>query len=155
MSIALYLSIVMVIGLVWFGALGLKGASGEPVWKAAEDRGLVVATRRAEAESGREWEAIANVRIVEVSARELWADRGYCWVVVCKNHWYHRHPNIFNVHRIPLGETDGISARPALRGRFTACCDECGREYAYQPSEVLRYEMETSGDFRPHPLFRE
>ena len=29
--------------------------------------------------------------------KEMWVDSNYCWVVVCKNHWFHRRANIFNV----------------------------------------------------------
>ena len=89
------------------------------------------------------------------SAKEMWVDSTYCWVVVCKNHWFHHHPNIFNVHRIPLGETDTVTSRPPIKKSFAVRCDECGKEYSYKPSDVLRWEMEVPLPFVPHPLFRE
>jgi protein kinase-like protein len=85
--------------------------------------------------------------------KDLWVDSNYCWVVVCKNHWFHKRPNIFNVHRIPLGETDAVLPRPEIGGLITVRCDECGRQYVYKPSDVLRYEMEAPPSFVPHPLF--
>jgi len=88
-------------------------------------------------------------------AKEMWVDSNYCWVVVCKNNWFHRRPNIFNVHRIPLGQTDAVLPRPEIDKPFAVRCDECGKEYVYQPSGVLRYEMEVPGSFVPHPLFRD
>lgn len=33
-------------------------------------------------------------------------------------------------------------------------CDECGKEYPYEPDEVLRLELELPGSFKPHPLFQ-
>jgi hypothetical protein len=87
--------------------------------------------------------------------RELWVDCSCCWVVVCKNHWFHRKRNLFNVHRIPLGETDTVSTRPSIKQHFIAQCDECFKEYVYKPSEVLRWEMQPPPSFIPHPLFRD
>jgi hypothetical protein len=89
------------------------------------------------------------------TGKELWVNGNYYWVVVCKNHWFHRHPNIFNVHRIPLGETDSVLPRPSIDSRFSARCDECGKQYVYKRSEVLRYEMEVAASFVPHPLFKD
>jgi hypothetical protein len=89
------------------------------------------------------------------AAKDLWVDCNYCWVVVCKNHRFHHCPNAFNVHRIPLGETDAFASRPPIEKPFSAPCDECGKEYSYKPSEVLRYEMEVAPSFLPHPLFRD
>ena len=86
--------------------------------------------------------------------REVWVDGNYCWVVVCKNHWFHKRPNIFNVHRIPLGATDSSLPLPELAGLISVRCDECGREYIYKPSDILRYEMKAPPFFAPHPLFR-
>lgn len=87
--------------------------------------------------------------------KELWVDSNYCWVVVCKNHWFHRRYNFFNVHRIPLGETDAVLARPKIDKPLGVRCDECGKEYLYQPSDVLKYEMEAPASFVAHPLFRD
>jgi serine/threonine protein kinase len=85
--------------------------------------------------------------------KEMWVDSNYCWVVVCKNDWFHRRPNVFNVHRIPLAETDAVSPRPRLDKPFAVRCDECGKESMYQSSDVLRYEMEAPASFVAHPLF--
>jgi hypothetical protein len=89
------------------------------------------------------------------SEKGLWVDCSYCWVVVCKNHWFHRRRNLFNVHRIPLAETDAVSSRPTINRPFRARCDECRKEYMFKPSEVLRWEMEPPPSFVPHRLFRE
>ncbi|HYY72894.1 MAG TPA: protein kinase [Candidatus Bathyarchaeia archaeon] len=86
--------------------------------------------------------------------KELWVDSNYCWVVVCRNNWFHRRPNIFNVHRIPLGQTDAVMPRPEIDKPFVARCDECGKKYTYAPSDVLKYEMEVPASFVAHPLFR-
>lgn len=87
-------------------------------------------------------------------SKELWVDSNYCWVVVCRNNWFHRRPNIFNVHRIPLGLTDAVMPRPDIDKPFVARCDECGKAYTYAPSDVLKYEMEVPPSFVAHPLFR-
>ena len=87
-------------------------------------------------------------------SKELWVDSEYCWVVVCKNDAFHRHPNINNVHRIPLGQTDAVEPRPAIETPFSVVCDECRKEYIYQSSEVLRWEMATPPSFAPHHLFK-
>ncbi len=100
-------------------------------------------------------EVISSPEHPEELAKGPWTDRDYCWVVVCKNHRYHHHPNTFNVHRIPLGITDAYAVRPATQKPFIARCDECGKEYSYKPSEVLRYEMDAPSPFMPHPLFRD
>lgn len=83
----------------------------------------------------------------------LWVDCSYCWVVVCKNRWFHRKRNIFNVHRIPLAQTDAVADRPAIDRRFLVRCGECGKAYMFKPSEVLRWEMDVPPSFIPHPLF--
>lgn len=85
----------------------------------------------------------------------MWEDSSYCWVVQCKNHWFHLRKNLFFRHRIPLAETDAITPRPAIDRRFRVRCDECGKEYSYKPSEVLRFEQEPPESFLPHPLFRD
>jgi hypothetical protein len=91
----------------------------------------------------------------KVERKEMWVDSHYRWVVLCKNHWYHLRQNIFFRHRIPLAETDPVSPRPSLEGRFRVQCDDCRKEYLYKPSEVLKYEQELSDSFTPHPLFRD
>lgn len=85
----------------------------------------------------------------------MWVDSHYCWVVLCKNHWFHLRQNLFFRHRIPLAETDPVAPRPSLEGRFSVRCDDCRREYFYKPSDVLKYEQELSDSFTPHPLFRD
>src|ERR1700675_4353092 len=86
--------------------------------------------------------------------KEMWVDSHYCWVVLCKNHWFHLRHNLFYRHRIPLAETDPVATRPSLEGRFSVRCDDCHKEYFYEPSEVLKYEQELPDSFAPHPLFR-
>jgi hypothetical protein len=85
----------------------------------------------------------------------MWESDSYCWVVLCKNRWFHARQNLFHAHRIPLALTDAVSARPAIDQRFEVRCDDCGRTYIYKPSEVYRYEQEPASDFTPHPLFRD
>jgi hypothetical protein len=84
----------------------------------------------------------------------MWEDSHYCWVVRCKNHWFHVRENIFFRHRIPLGETDAVASLPALNGPFKVRCDVCGKEYSYKPAEVLKFEQELPESFTSHPLFR-
>jgi hypothetical protein len=85
----------------------------------------------------------------------MWEDSRYCWVVLCKNHWFHIPKNLFFRHRIALAETDAVMPRPSIKDRFTVRCDECGKEYIYKPSEVLKYEQPPPEPFTPHPLFRD
>ncbi len=94
-------------------------------------------------------------RVTDEPGKGLWVDCSYCWIVLCKNHWFHRRRNLFNVHRIPLGQTDAVSPRPTIAEPFRAHCDECGRGYIFKPSEVLRWEMDVPASFVPHPMFRE
>lgn len=84
----------------------------------------------------------------------MWEDSDYCWVVLCKNTWFHLRKHLFSSHRIPLGETDAVAPIPALTGPFPVRCDECGVEYHYKPSDVRRYEQTLPESFTPHPLFR-
>jgi hypothetical protein len=86
--------------------------------------------------------------------KEMWVDSHYCWVVLCKNHWFHFRQNLFFRHRIPLAETDPLAPRPSLDDHLRVRCDDCGKEYFYKPSEVLRFEQELPESFTPHPLFR-
>jgi hypothetical protein len=85
----------------------------------------------------------------------MWEDANYCWVVLCKNHWFHIRQNLFFRHRIPLAETDAVTPLPSLGKRFTVRCDECRKTYTYTPKDVLRVELELPESFKPHPLFRE
>lgn len=97
---------------------------------------------------------VADARQNVPPPKELWVDSEYCWVVICKNHSFHRHPNLYNVHRIPLGQTDAVTPRPPIQRAFSVQCDECKKEYFYKPSEVLRWEMEAPPSFVPHALFK-
>jgi hypothetical protein len=87
--------------------------------------------------------------------KEMWVDSHYCWVVLCKNHWFHLRQNLFFRHRIPLAEADPVATRPSLEDRFRVRCDDCRKEYFYKPSEVLKFEIELPDSFTPHPLFRD
>jgi hypothetical protein len=84
----------------------------------------------------------------------MWEDRNYCWVVLCKNHWFHLRHNLLFRHRIPLGIADAYMTLPALDGPFTVRCDLCGAKYSYEASDVLRVEQDLPDSFTPHPLFR-
>jgi hypothetical protein len=129
---------------------------GSP-WKKADDSlpPDVVCTAASLPEEVQERAAEPSPPSVDEPEKGLWVDCSYCWVVVCKNHWFHRRGNPYNVHRIPLGQTDGVSSRPSISRPFRARCDECCKEYLFKPSEVLRWEMEPPRSFVPHPLFRE
>ena len=83
----------------------------------------------------------------------MWEDNNYCWVVLCKNNWFHLRDNLFYKHKIPLGETDVYTPPPDLKSSFRVRCDECHKEYLYKPSEVLRHDQELPMSFTPHPLF--
>lgn len=83
---------------------------------------------------------------------EAWQDIHYCWVVLCKNYFFHTRQNLFFRHRIPLAYTDPFSPVPALDGPFEVRCDDCGKSYVYKPSDVRRYEGEVP-KFTTHPLF--
>jgi hypothetical protein len=84
----------------------------------------------------------------------MWEDNNYCWVVLCKNNWFHNRKNLFSKHKIPLAETDVYAPLPALKSSFMVKCDECHKEYLYKPSEVLRHDQELPTSFLPHPLFQ-
>ena len=71
----------------------------------------------------------------------------YFWVVLCKNH--RRHIG----HPILLAETDSFADPPQLDAKFTVKCDVCGKECAYSPGDLLRFEAEASEPFSAHPLF--
>jgi hypothetical protein len=77
----------------------------------------------------------------------------YLWVVVCKNHKFHEHQNLFSGHKIPLGETDAFEPPPVIEFRLTVQCDECGEENLNDPADVVRFQMPVAPGFKPHPLF--
>jgi hypothetical protein len=158
--IALALMCVALVAI--FGVPALKRMKVQSAWKEADANDLAElakgSTSSSNGDSATEGaeEAIAAAETNAAPRKELWVDSNYYWVVVCKNHWFHRHPNIFNVHRIPLGQTDAVLGRPTINRPFAARCDECRKEYIYKPSEVLRYEMDdVASDFVPHPMFRD
>ena len=92
--------------------------------------------------------------LVTSRGRVMWEDSNYCWIVLCKNHWFHLMHNLLFKHRIPLGFTDAYMTLPPLNGPFSVQCDVCGAVYSYEPSEVLRVEQDLPDSFKPHPLFR-
>ena len=77
----------------------------------------------------------------------------YFWAVLCKNHKFHKHQNLFFEHKIPLGETDAYLPPPALDDRICVRCDDCGQEYTYNPRDLVRVELEFPDSFAPHPFF--
>jgi len=125
---------------------GGKDLTEHPADVPAQRRG---STASAESEGGRD-----DAGLEPGPQPGYWEDRSYCWVVLCKNHWFHLRQNWFYRYRIALGETDAISPPPTLEGKFPVKCDSCGREYFYKPSDVLRYEAELPKSFKPHPLFQ-
>lgn len=79
----------------------------------------------------------------------------YYWIVFCKNHRHHAKQNRSAEHPIFLGETDGVSPPPHLNGEFKVRCEDCRKEYSYNPRDLLRYETEPQEAFLAHPLFTE
>jgi hypothetical protein len=84
----------------------------------------------------------------------MW-DEEYFWVVLCKNHPFHRKQSLAAAHPILLGETDSVSPPPHLEMNFLVTCDDCGKEYKYNPRELLRHQTEPPASFSAHPLFAE
>jgi len=79
----------------------------------------------------------------------------YFWVVLCKNRSFHRQQNLYFGHTIPLAETDAILSPPSFKEQLRVKCDDCGREYSYDPKELLRTELDPPEGFVTHPLFVE
>lgn len=77
----------------------------------------------------------------------------YFWVVLCKNHRFHRRQNFFFAHKIPLAETDAFLPPPLLDGHLMVRCNDCGQEYSYAPKELVRIQLEYPESFTPHPSF--
>lgn len=89
-----------------------------------------------------------------MSAWSSWGEADpYYWVVICKNHKFHEHQNIYSGHKIPLAETDAFAPPPQLDASLTVRCDECGEEHSYDAADLVRFRMPLTADFRPHPLF--
>jgi hypothetical protein len=78
----------------------------------------------------------------------------YCWVVFCKNRWFHSKRNLFYRHKITLGKTDAVAPLPRLEDSFSVRCDACGRDYLYKPSDVLRYQQKVPDSVMQHALGR-
>jgi hypothetical protein len=162
------LSIAGVAGVALLFFLASKSAKNEQTWEkldnsdtASANPGQAIGGRRAKRKFRKHQQppTAAGEPNLETGLKQkpphtAWEDSSYCWVVVCKNHWVHRRPNIFHVHRIPLVETDAVTPRPKIDRPILVRCDLCLKEYAYKPSEVLRYEQEVPESFTPHPLFR-
>jgi len=85
----------------------------------------------------------------------MWEDPNYCWIVLCKNHWFHMRQSFLVRHRIPFAETDAFASPPPLPKHFTVRCDQCRKTYTYKPKDVLRSELELPKSFKPHRLFQE
>jgi len=156
------LAILCTVAGFFLGFVARGNAGSEPVWGTLADCQIASVSAgtqtqnedtKQNASGGDAEEVIAEASERSELIKRPWEDSNYCWVVVCKNHWFHHHPNTFNVHRIPLGETDTVALRPPINTPFAVRCDECGREYSYKASDVLRWEMEVPSSFVPHPLF--
>jgi hypothetical protein len=80
-------------------------------------------------------------------------DAEYFWIVLCKTHFHHLLQNRSAGHPILLGETDSVSPPPLIQQSFKAKCDACGKEYSYDPHDLLRFETEPPDAFVAHPLF--
>jgi hypothetical protein len=90
----------------------------------------------------------------ELTGERVMVDSGqYFWVVLCKNHRFHRQQNFFFAHKIPLAETDAFLPPPPVGGHLKVRCDDCGQEYSYNSKELVRIQMECPESFTPHPLF--
>lgn len=165
----LFLCVAVVAGVALLLFMASKSAKNKQTWRKLDDAdtasvkpGQDVAGRRAKRNliKPQEPPTVPGEPKLETGPKQkpphtAWEDSSYYWVVVCKNHWVHRRPNIFHVHRIPLGETDAVTPRPIIKRPIVVRCDLCGKQYSYKPSEVLRYEHEDPESFIPHPLFRE
>jgi hypothetical protein len=81
-----------------------------------------------------------------------WTGASYFWVVICKNAKAPNSENVMVGHKVPLAETDAYEPLP-VTGAFLVQCDAYGEEFLYEPSEVVRLEMEPSENFKTHPRF--
>jgi hypothetical protein len=146
---------------------GLKAAKREKVWQRADEETRAGAGREGwthvsgteqamqeELTARRQKARAEQAQMWGETPRVKWDDNNYCWIVFCKNRWFHWRQNLFYRHRILLGETDEVTPPPKLKGPFVAKCDNCGKEYTYRRREVLRHEEELPEGFTPHPLFR-
>lgn len=77
----------------------------------------------------------------------MWEDANYCWIVLCKNHWFHVRQNFFFRHRIP-------SAKPMLsllsllsaNGSWSGAMSATGGEMQEKDRRIL-FEYLASGVF--------
>jgi hypothetical protein len=163
---AIILSVAGIAVVAVFIGLVFRTGKREKVWEKLDEPNAVPVTRDVEAtaKTARKTNTLSASAVAKALDSPAshqkpphtgWEDSGYCWVVVCKNHWVHRRYNPFHSHRIPLAQTDAVMPRPKIDGTFPVRCDDCGKEYAYEPSEVLRYEQDLPESFTPHPLFRD
>jgi len=68
----------------------------------------------------------------------MWEDANYCWVVLCKNHWFHILQNIFFRHRIPLGQTDAVTPLPLSANTSRSGAMRAEKRYTYKPEGAKR-----------------
>lgn len=83
----------------------------------------------------------------------MWGPSNHCWIVYCKNRWFHLLRDFRLRHKIPLGITDNFAPCPDLEDRFAVTCNVCGREYLYRRGEVRRSFENLPEAFTPHPRF--
>jgi len=137
----LFLSVAGVAGITILFLLARKAPKSEQIWQQLDDSAHDVGGSGAKRKLLQRAEppivsaeANSHVGLKQKPPHTAWEDSRYCWVVVCKNHWVHRRPNIFHVHRIPLSETDAVTPRPKIDRPIFVQCDLCRKRYAYQPS---------------------
>jgi hypothetical protein len=87
-----------------------------------------------------------------MGSADPWSNATYFCVVICKNTKGHKGENVMFRHNIPLAETDAFEALP-VTGSLLVKCNGCGEEYIFEPSEVLRLEMEAPEHFTTHARF--
>ncbi|MGB7847549.1 MAG: hypothetical protein WBL63_18190 [Candidatus Acidiferrum sp.] len=166
MWVVVFMAAVSLGTVAYLAYFGLKKTRAESAWKTVDAGANTEAAYRSkfreqssiETQQGASEVANGGVAVqvhVKVEpAHGKWDDTNYYWIVFCKNHWVHFRQNLFFRHRILLGETDEVMPPPELKGPFVARCDDCGKEYLYKPSDLLKHEEELEKAFTPHPLFR-
>lgn len=95
------------------------------------------ATRRVVGYSGAKEGRVVDVK----SPLRSWTPQKANKKRICKNAKAHKSENVMFGHKIALAETDAFEALP-VTGPLLVKCDGCREEYIYEPSEVLRLEME-------------
>jgi len=94
----------------------------------------------------------AVLGVLTMPSDNPWENPSYLWVVICRNTKAHKSENMMFGHRIPLAETDAFEPLAAT-GSLMVQCDGCRQEYVYEPSEIVRVEMEAPEGFTTHPRF--